>query len=245
MDIETNVVEETTSTEQQEVQTEVTTNQNVTVAVTPESTESNSDEEQSQKPEPTGQETDENAQQRVDAQTKANEDLKADLSKKGVDWADLEKTYTETGELTETQLKALEQAGYPKSVVDAYIRGMEAEYDRLARHVVESAGGQEEFTKLQTFASQQNAEYKKMWNDTMNSGNVMAIQTMLRGIRADMVQTMGSSNPTIVGGSGAVSTNAGFNSKQEMVTAMADPRYGKDKAYTREIEQKVINSKLF
>ena len=79
----------------------------------------------------------------------------------------------------------------------------------------------------------------------MNSGNVMAIQTMLRGIKADMVQTMGSSNPTIMGGSGAVSTNVGFNSKQEMVTAMADPRYGKDKAYTREIEQKVINSKLF
>lgn len=246
MDIETNVVEETTSTEQQEVQTEVTTNQNVTVAVTPESTESNSDEEQSQKPEPTGQETDENAQQRVDAQTKANEDLKADLSKKGVDWADLEKTYTETGELTETQLKALEQAGYPKSVVDAYIRGMEAEYERLATRIVESAGSTEEFQRLQNFASQQGEEYREMWNGIINSGNIMSIRTMLQGVRSDMQQLMGTNNPTILGGTGGnASANTGFNSRQEMIEAMSDPRYGKDKTYTREVEQKTIKSKLF
>lgn len=235
---------------QEQVQQEnvqVTENTGMQVEVVPEdtttTTTTTTNEEQT--PEPTGQDVDDNVQQRADAQAQANEDLKNDLESKGVDWADLEKTYTEKGELTAEQLQNLEKAGYPKSVVDAYIRGMEAEYDRLARHVVESAGGQEEFIKLQTFASQQNAEYKKMWNDTINSGNVMAIQTMLRGIKADMVQTMGSSNPTIMGGSGAVSTNVGFNSKQEMVAAMADPRYGKDKSYTCEIEQKVINSKLF
>lgn len=231
----------------QQKNVQVTENTGMEVEVVPEDTTTTTTVEatEEQSPEPTGQDVDDNVQKRVDAQTQADEDLKNDLESKGVDWDDLEKTYTEKGELTAEQLQNLEKAGYPKSVVDAYIRGMEAEYDRLARHVVESAGGPEEFTKLQTFASQQNAEYKKMWNDTMNSGNVMTIQTMLRGIRADMVQTMGSSNPTIVGGSGDVSTNAGFNSKQEMVTAMADPRYGKDKVYTREIEQKVINSKLF
>lgn len=236
---------------QEQVQQEnvqVTENTGMEVEVIPEDTTTTTTPaptEEQPSTEPTGQDVDNNVQQRVDAQTQANEDLKNDLESKGVDWADLEKTYTEKGELTAEQLQNLEKAGYPKSVVDAYIRGMEAEYDRLARHVVESAGGQEEFTKLQTFASQQNEEYKKMWNDTINSGNVTAIQTMLRGIQADMVQALGTTNPTIMGGNGAVSTNAGFNSKQEMVEAMADPRYGKDKAYTREIEQKVINSKLF
>ena len=188
---------------QEQVQQEnvqVTENTGMEVEVVPEDTTTTTTVEapEEQSPEPTGQDVDDNVQKRVDAQTQANEDLKNDLESKGVDWADLEKTYTEKGELTAEQLQNLEKAGYPKSVVNAYIRGMEAEYDRLARHVVESAGGQEEFTKLQTFASQQNTEYKKMWNDTMNSGNVMAIQTMLRGIRSDMVQTMGSSNPTIV-----------------------------------------------
>lgn len=235
---------------QEQVQQEnvqVTENTGMEVEVVPEDTTTTTATEapNEQTPEPTGQDVEGNVQQRVDAQTQANEDLKNDLESKGVDWADLEKTYTEKGELTAEQLQNLEKAGYPKSVVDAYIRGMEAEYDRLARHIVESAGGQEEFTKLQSFASQQSAEYKQMWNDTINSGNVMAIQTMLIGIRADMVQAMGTSNPTIMGGNGAVSTNVGFNSKQEMITAMSDPRYGKDKSYTREIEQKVINSKLF
>ena len=57
---------------------------------------------------------------------------------------------------------------------------------------------------------------------------------------------MGTNNPTILGGTGGnASANTGFNSRQEMIEAMSDPRYGKDKTYTREVEQKTIKSKLF
>lgn len=224
---------------------EVKTSQNITIEAQGDTHDSTTPNEE--QAEPTGQDVDANVQQRIDAQTQANTDLKNDLSNKGVDWNVLEKEYTDNGELSKESLEALEKAGYPKSVVDAYINGMEAEYERLANHVVESVGGVEQFTKLQNFAKTQNADYQKMWNDTMNSGNVLAIKTMLSGIQSDMIAVQGTQKSTIMGSgsSGAGSGNAGFTSRQDMIKAMSDPRYGKDKAYTHEVEQKVINSKLF
>lgn len=224
---------------------EVKTSQNITIEAQVDTHDSTTPNEE--QAEPTGQDVDANVQQRIDAQTQANTDLKNDLSNKGVDWNVLEKEYTDNGELSKESLEALEKAGYPKSVVDAYINGMEAEYERLANHVVESVGGVEQFTKLQNFAKTQNADYQKMWNDTMNSGNVLAIKTMLSGIQSDMIAVQGTQKSTIMGSgsTGAGSGDTGFSSKQDMIKAMSDPRYGKDKAYTHAVEQKVINSKLF
>lgn len=224
---------------------EVKTSQNITIEAQGDTHDSTTPNEE--QAEPTGQDVDANVQQRIDAQTQANTDLKNDLSNKGVDWNVLEKEYTDNGELSKESLEALEKAGYPKSVVDAYINGMEAEYERLANHVVESVGGVEQFTKLQNFAKTQNADYQKMWNDTMNSGNVLAIKTMLSGIQSDMIAVQGTQKSTIMGSgsTGAGSGDKGFSSKQDMIKAMSDPRYGKDKAYTHAVEQKVINSKLF
>lgn len=224
---------------------EVKTSQNITIEAQGDTHDSTTPNEE--QAEPTGQDVDANVQQRIDAQTQANTDLKNDLSNKGVDWNVLEKEYTDNGELSKESLEALEKAGYPKSVVDAYINGMEAEYERLANHVVESVGGVEQFTKLQNFAKTQNADYQKMWNDTMNSGNVLAIKTMLSGIQSDMIAVQGTQKSTIMGSgsTGAGSGDTGFSSKQDMIKAMSDPRYGKDKAYTHAVEQKVINSKLF
>lgn len=238
-------VETTPTVENNDV--EIKTNQNITIEAQGDTHESTTTTNEEQTNEPTGQDVDANVQQRIDAQTQANTDLKNDLSNKGVDWNVLEKEYTDNGELSKESLEALEKAGYPKSVVDAYIYGMEAEYERLAMHVVESVGGAEQFTKLQNFAKTQNAGYQKMWNDTMNSGNVLAIKTMLSGIQSDMIAVQGTQKSTIMGSgsSGAGSGNAGFTSRQDMIKAMSDPRYGKDKAYTHEVEQKVINSKLF
>lgn len=228
----------------------VTTNSNLEVDVKPESTESSIDVDEQTKeekaPEPTGQDTDANIQQRFDNQQQANNDLKDDLSSKGINWDDLSKEYEDNGDLSEKTREALAQAGYPKTVVDAYIRGMEAEYEMLANRVIEYGGGQENFTKIQNFVKTQNPEYQQMWNDTINAGNLMSIKTMLSGVQADMARVYGTQGTTIMGrGSQAGSGATGFSSKNEMVTAMSDPRYGKDKAYTRSVEQKVINSKLF
>lgn len=227
----------------------VTTNSNMEVDIKPESTDSSGNtttEDNNNKPEPTGQEVDNNIQQRIDNQQQADNDLKKDLETKGINWDDLSKEYEEKGDLSEQTRASLEKAGYPKTVVDAYIRGMEAEYEMLANRVIEYGGGQDNFVKIQNFVKTQSPEYQQMWNDTINTGNLMSIKTMLSGVQADMVRVYGTQGTTIMGsGSQAGTGITGFSSKDEMITAMSDPRYGKDKAYTRSVEQKVITSKLF
>ena len=237
--------------QQQQPQGEVVVdnNTNITIETKSENTlsegvENDGDKAEDKKPEPTGQDPDGNLQQRIDAQQQANNDLKNDLVSKGIDWNVLTKEYEDTGDLSEQSRAALEKAGYPKSVVDAYIRGMEAENERVANRVIEYGGGRDKFVQLQNFAASQSDEYKKMWNDTINSGNLLAIRTMLAGVRLDMEAVQGTQNPTITGkGSSAGSGDGtGFSSKKEMIKAMSDPRYGKDKAYTHEIERKVMKS---
>ena len=62
----------------------------------------------------------------VAEQQKAEEDLKNDLKSKGVDFNSLAEEYNNSGELSEESLKALEKAGYPKTVVDVYLKGLQA-----------------------------------------------------------------------------------------------------------------------
>ena len=247
----TSVAEDTGGEDQQQSgqgEVIVDSNTNITIETKSENTLSegveNDGDKEDNKPEPTGQDPDGNLQQRIDAQQQANNDLKNDLTNKGIDWNVLTKEYEDTGDLSEQSRAALEKAGYPKSVVDAYIRGMEAENERVANRVIEYGGGRDKFVQLQNFAASQSDEYKKMWNDTINSGNLLAIKTMLAGVRSDMEAVQGTQNPTITGkGSSAGSGDGtGFSSKKEMIKAMSDPRYGKDKAYTHEIERKVMNS---
>ena len=130
---DTSVAEDTGGGDQQSGQGEVIvdSNTNITIETKSENTLSegmeNAEDKEDNKPEPTGQDPDGNLQQRIDAQQQANNDLKNDLTNKGIDWNVLTKEYEDTGDLSEQSRAVLEKAGYPKSVVDAYIRGMEAE----------------------------------------------------------------------------------------------------------------------
>lgn len=101
---------------QEQVQQEnvqVTENTGMEVEVVPEDTTTTTTVEatEEQSPEPTGQDVDDNVQKRVDAQTQANEDLKNDLESKGVDWADLEKTYTEKVNSQQNSYRTLKRQG--------------------------------------------------------------------------------------------------------------------------------------
>lgn len=238
---------DTSTTTTGDAEVVINNNSNITIETDTEGTESvNETTEQSEAPEPTGQDLDGNLQKQQDAQIKANDDLKADLTKRGINWDSLVQEYEETGNLSEKTREVLANAGYPKTVVDAYINGMETQNERFANRVVEFGGGHEKFIQLQNFVKSQSDEYQQMWNDTINTGNLMSIKTMLAGVRSDMQAVYGTANPTITGkGAVAGSGSFGFGSKKEMTDAMKDPRYGKDRAYTHEVERRVMNSKLF
>lgn len=165
------------------------------------------------------------------------------LESKGVNYAQLEAEYNATGALSADSYAALFKAGYDKQVVDAVIAGWQAKADNFANAVVNSVGGQAEYEKITRFVQGQGAQAVNAYNAIVSNGYLNVIGAYLQGIRAQMVSVYGTQQPMLTGRSSNNVGLQGFNGPSEMIAAMSDKRYGRDAAYTHEVEQRLAISK--
>lgn len=70
----------------------------------------------------------------------AEKELGEDLASRGIDFDAIGDEYELNGRLSEKTLQQLEKAGYPKSVIDNYIRGIEAEAQNFANALYNHVG---------------------------------------------------------------------------------------------------------
>ena len=177
----------------------------------------------------------------VKNQLAAENDLKEELKGKGVDFDSVAKEYENSGTLSADTFQKLQDAGYSKAVVDAYIAGMEATAERFERTVHDYVGGKEQFQRLSQFVASQGQETVDAFNKVVGTGDLMQIKLALQGFQAQVSQKYGTQGRSIMG-SGNVPTVSGYSNKAEMVTAMSDPRYGRDPGYTRSVQDKTMRS---
>lgn len=177
----------------------------------------------------------------VKEQQKAQEDVKSDLATKGVDYDALVEEYQENGKLSDKSMKALKGAGYPETVVNAFIKGFEAQVNEYANAVYKMAGGEKEYGRLCEFIKGLGDADVQAFNETINSGSLTQLSALINGYKAQMTTKYGTSNRSILGGASMVE-NKGFNSKDAMVKAMNDPRYGTDMAYTEKVQRMTMQS---
>lgn len=205
---------------------------------TTEETTATNKEAETPPPSPTDEATEAFQQQMQD-----EKNLTEEMATKGLDFNEFAKEYEEKGGLSEESLKRLEEAGYPKVLVDSYISNLEYRSDMYANAVIGYAGGQEAFTNMQNFIKGQGADAVNSFNDAIKSGNLGVIKAVMNGFKAQMQSAYGTANPTLMGSNGANSTVAtGYTDKQQMIEALSDKRYGKDKSYTKAVDEKIINS---
>lgn len=184
-------------------------------------------------------------QQMAQAQQTLNAAEK-DLIGKGVDFKALEDEFQTTGALSADSYNKLATAGYPKEVVDGVLSGWRAAADNYVSAVTNLAGGQDELSRLQDFVRSQPQEVVDAYNAAINSENLGQIKLVFDGIRSLMTKAYGTSNPTVMGSTGGAGTGVvGYETTDEMVKDMNDPRYQKDMKFTREVYQKVKNAKFF
>lgn len=181
--------------------------------------------------------------------SRANREEAAEtLKKNGLDFAGLEQEYLANGALSEDSYKALEKAGIGKNYVDAYIKGNEAILQQFVGEVTEMAGGQEQYKTVTEWAADNLPKDEiDAFNAVMASGNKPMIKIAVSGLVSRYRDAEGV-EPALVGGRASSSSGAdggSFASAAEMTRAMSDPRYGKDPAYTREVERKTGNSTFF
>lgn len=176
------------------------------------------------------------------------EDVAAALKDNGLDFTKFEREYIANGDLSESSYKELEKAGITKKHVEAYLRGNEALMQQTITEITDMAGGMEGYRSVIQWAADNLPEEEiTAYNEAMNSGNKPLIKMAVSGLVSRYRASEGSEPELVKGRAPAANSGAGagFASKEEMIAAMSDPRYGKDSAYTRVVERKTGASTFF
>ena len=174
------------------------------------------------------------------------EDVAAALKDNGLDFTKFEREYIANGDLSESSYKELEKAGIAKKHVEAYLRGNEALMQQTITEITDMAGGMEGYRSVIQWAADNLPEEEiAAYNEAMNSGNKPLIKMAVSGLVSRYRASEGSEPELVKGRAPAARSGASFASKEEMIAAMSDPRYGKDNAYTREVERKTGASTFF
>lgn len=178
----------------------------------------------------------------VDALTKAG--LKAD---------DFITELQTNGELTPESYAKLATAGFSKSLVDTYLQGLQSTANAQADSVKELqavAGGEEGFGQManwvveQVKAGSMTREEVIAYNKAVDSGDKLQAKLAIEGMFSRYRSAEGF-EPTLVNANGGRPGPEVFRTAYEARTAMDDPRYGKDRSYTKEVEQKLLRSKVY
>jgi hypothetical protein len=120
----------------------------------------------------------------------------------------------------------------------------------IAASLIGQAGGEAEYRRLTQWAADPNnvsAERVNAYNDALTKGDQLSATQALKAMQYDYLMRNGY-EPKLVGGSVASAEVAPFESQQQVVKAMNDPRYSgptRDPVYIKEIEARMAVSNLF
>ena len=152
--------------------------------------------------------------------------------------------FSSKGELSSDSFAELEQMGYPKEMVETYIQGMQASSTADVDAVMEVAGGTDGYQELTDWAkANMQSNELEMYNNMVGTGTdnaKMAVEWLMS--KREAIEGV---EPTLVTGKAKAAAKDEFRSTAEVVTAMKDKRYGKDPAYTKDVEQKLSRSSVF
>lgn len=177
----------------------------------------------------------------IEKHTKAVDALAKDLKVKGIDFNDAVKEYNEYGALSSQTMADLAKAGYPKEVVESFIESRQVLESQFTDAVYKAAGGEQEYGRIVDWAkSNLPQKVVNSFNKAIDNNNLEAIELMLEGMKSKMHAQQGTRNPSILGGATNTASQKGFGSKSEVIEAMSDKRYGRDAAYTAEVERKMF-----
>jgi hypothetical protein len=173
-------------------------------------------------------------------EVKPTEEVKAD----DVPQEGFEKFYSEfadNGELSEKSYADLAKQGLDKKLVDTYIEGQKLVAETNTKTIQDVAGGKEEYTELMDWAGKNLSEAEtKVYNDMVDGGDIETAKFAVQGLLAK--SGANTKQPSLFEGTSDRVSKDAFASVAQVTEAMNDPRYDKDPAYRRLIEEKIGRS---
>ena len=160
--------------------------------------------------------------------------------------------YAEKGELSDEMMAQFSEMS-SKDLVQAYMEMQANAPQQAAAEPVDlsdsdintiknSVGGDEEYGKVINWAGDNLTQSQiEAYDDIIATGNAEAIQLMVNGLKAQYDSANGFEGRMLTG-KAANSSSDVFRSQQEVVDAIADPRYDRDSAYRNDILEKLERS---
>lgn len=167
------------------------------------------------------------------------------LSSAGLNMDTYTEEYMRTGSLAESSYSDLAKSGLNKAIVDSYIAGIEAQATAVRAGVFSSVGGEDNYASMVGWAAKSlPASDVAAYNKAMESGDPALSKLAVAGLHSQYTQANPSEPKLLQGGTGAVGAE-GYESTQQVVAAMRDPRYKTDPAYRKSIDRRLANSNIF
>jgi hypothetical protein len=174
------------------------------------------------------------------------------LDDAGIDFQDMNVRWQQSGTLEAGDYDQLAEAGFNKDMVDAYLSGLQykAAQDtalsvKEVTSIKESLGGEAEYNKMIQWAGANlPPEEVEGFNQIINTQPMSAVKMAVAGLHARYTAVEGR-EPKLIGGRASKGSSDKFESTAQLVEAMSDPRYSKDPAYQRKIQEKLGRSSIF
>ena len=174
------------------------------------------------------------------------------LNEAGIDFQEMNVRWQQSGTLESEDYDQLAEAGFNRDMVDAYLSGLQykAAQDtalsvKEVASIKESLGGEAEYSKMIQWAGDNlSPEEVEGFNQIINTQPMAAVKMAVTGLYARYTAVEGR-EPKLIGGRASKGSSDKFESTAQLVEAMSDPRYSKDPAYQRKVQEKLGRSSIF
>ena len=192
-------------------------------------------------------ESEETTQEKTDTITE-NENITADtpeqvtevLQTKGFDYAELQKEFVDTGEISADTRKKLSDVGITDDLIDNYIDGQLAKAEQERNEIATCVGGRGNFDNIVKWASENLTTEEIISINSVTDKGI--IQIILKDLKTRMEEKEGIIPSYTKGESGKAQTEI-YRSQAEMFEAISNPKYRKDEAYRLDVQKKITASR--
>ena len=200
---------------------------------------------------PSSEEETETTDSEFNAEEYYGDGLASVLEEVGIDPQEISERFYNDDGISEDDYAKLGEAGFSRQIIDTYLDGLRGggQSEDIASNQIQgikdSVGGDDNYSKMVAWALESlPAEEVKAFNDLTETANAPAIKMAVQGLYSQYNNAMGV-EPSLVSGRASSSGPTPFRSTAEVVTAMSDPRYGKDVTYTEDVQRRLGGSDVF
>ena len=150
--------------------------------------------------------------------------------------------YQEKGTLSENSYKELNDMGLDKNLVDGYIAGQQAIANNDVRTIHNTVGGEQNYAKVIEFAKTNlNEAEQNAFNETLDTGSIEQVKLAVQAI-AGKAGINATEPAKMISGDSIDTSSDVFENVHQVTEAMNDPRYAKDSAFRKRVEEKIARS---